>query len=96
MSTENKKSINSQRRRKRQNRGGTHGPGAVVHRGEKARNFNGTIKKLIKYLGSYTPAIIVAFVLAAVSTAFNTIGPNVTGQVTTALFEGFSSKLKGR
>ncbi|GAE87333.1 ABC transporter ATP-binding protein [Acetivibrio straminisolvens] len=72
-----------------------HRPGAVMLRGEKAKNFKDTIKKLLKYLGNHKPSIIAAFIMAAVSTTFNTIGPNITGQVTTALFDGFINKLSG-
>nr|WP_235832596.1 ABC transporter ATP-binding protein [Acetivibrio mesophilus] len=66
-----------------------------MHRGEKAKNFKGAIKKLLEYIGSYKPGIIAGFILAAISTAFNIIGPNVTGEVTTAMFDGFMSKLNG-
>ncbi|HHV30221.1 MAG TPA: ABC transporter ATP-binding protein [Clostridium sp.] len=92
---EKNKSVNSQLNGKRQGGGGLHRPNAVMHRGEKAKNFKGAIKKLLEYIGSYKPGIIAGFILAAISTAFNIIGPNVTGEVTTAMFDGFMSKLNG-
>ncbi|WP_206659752.1 ABC transporter ATP-binding protein [Acetivibrio mesophilus] len=95
MSMEKNKSVNSQLNGKRQGGGGLHRPNAVMHRGEKAKNFKGAIKKLLEYIGSYKPGIIAGFILAAISTAFNIIGPNVTGEVTTAMFDGFMSKLNG-
>ena len=53
------------------------GPGMVT---EKARDFKGSTKKLIKYLGRYWAAIIAAMIFAAVSTVFSVAGPKVMGK----------------
>lgn len=68
------------------------GPGMVT---EKARDFKGSTKKLIKYLGRYWAAIIAVMIFAAVSTVFSVAGPKVMGKATTALAEGLMNKIAG-
>ena len=43
--------------------------------GEKAKDFKGTMGKLISYLGKYLPAIIAVMLFAIASTVFSIIGP---------------------
>ena len=69
-----------------------HGPGMVT---EKARDFKGSTKKLIKYLGRYWAAIIAVMIFAAVSTVFSVAGPKIMGKATTALAEGLMNKIAG-
>lgn len=69
-----------------------HGPGMVT---EKAKDFKGSTKKLIKYLGRYWAAIIAVMIFAAVSTVFSVAGPKVMGKATTALAEGLMNKIAG-
>lgn len=69
-----------------------HGHGMVT---EKARDFKGSTKKLIKYLGRYWAAIIAVMIFAAVSTVFSVAGPKVMGKATTALAEGLMNKIAG-
>lgn len=73
-------------------RGG--GPGAMMP-GEKARDFKGTMKQLIGYLGKYNWIILVVMLLAAASTVFTIIGPKLQGKATTLIFEGVTSKISG-
>lgn len=68
------------------------GPGMVT---EKARDFKGSTKKLIKYLGRYWAAIIAVMIFAAVSTVFSVAGPKVMGKATTALADGLMNKIAG-
>ena len=68
------------------------GPGMVT---EKAKDFKGSTKKLIKYLGRYWAAIIAVMIFAAVSTVFSVAGPKVMGKATTALAEGLMNKIAG-
>lgn len=76
-------------------RGGGHmGPGPMVG-GEKARNFKGTMKKLIKYLSVYKLSMFAVLIFAIASSVFNIIGPKVLGKVTTKLFEGVMAKIAG-
>jgi ATP-binding cassette subfamily B multidrug efflux pump len=82
--------------RQRGKRGGMgHGPGGMMAGGEKARNFKGTMKKLINYLSVYKFSIIIVFIFAAASAAFNVAGPKILGHATTKLFEGVLAKLTG-
>ncbi len=66
------------------------GPGAPV---EKARDFKGTIKKLLKSLGGYKKIILIVFVLSISSTIFSIVGPKILGNATQTIFEGVVSKL---
>ena len=78
-------------------RGGFGRPGGPMQftKGEKARDFRGTMKKLIAYLGRHRVAVIVVFVFAIASTAANIVGPKILGQATTKLFEGVMAQLAG-
>lgn len=62
---------------------------------EKAKDFKGTVLKLIKYLARDWPVVVIAIACAVGSVAFNVTGPRVLGQATTALFEGIAAKVGG-
>ena len=66
-------------------RGG--GPGALMP-GEKARDFKGSMRHLIRYLGKYRWLILFTMLLAAGSTVFSIFGPRTLGQATTELYLG--------
>ncbi|MEL7637018.1 MAG: ABC transporter ATP-binding protein [Anaerolineaceae bacterium] len=66
-------------------RGG--GPGALIP-GEKARDFKGSMKRLLSYLGKFKWMILFAMLLAAGSTVFSIFGPRTLGQATTELYLG--------
>ncbi|WPC40460.1 ABC transporter ATP-binding protein [Clostridium sp. JS66] len=91
MSDKNNKSVNSEGRR---HRGPGGGPMAMM-KGEKARDFKGTMSKLIKYLGVYRVSIIIVFIFAIVSAALGVAGPKILGRATTKLFEGIMAKIAG-
>jgi ATP-binding cassette, subfamily B, multidrug efflux pump len=82
-------------------RGGSGGPGGFGHggqgmmRGEKARDFKGTLRRFIQYLGAYRLSILVVMIFAAASTLFNTIGPKILGKATTRLYEGIVGQIQG-
>ena len=63
--------------------------------GEKAKDFKGTISKLVRYSRKYLPAVIVVMVIAVLSTVFNVVCPKVLGKATTALSEGIMRKING-
>lgn len=63
--------------------------------GEKAKNFKGTISKLVRYSRKYLPAVIMVMVIAVFSTVFNVVCPKVLGKATTALSEGIMRKING-
>jgi len=68
------------------------GPGAV----EKAKDFKGTTKKLIKnYLADYKWKIIIVLIFAIGSTIFTIVGPKILGDATTEIFNGIISKISG-
>lgn len=66
-------------------------PGA---KGEKAKNFWGTTKRLLKYMSTRAYAIAFVFVLAIASTAFQIGTPKVLGKATTEIFKGVMTGVK--
>lgn len=76
---------------------GGHGPGHGRHRmpGEKAKDFKGTMKKLMGYLASYKIPLLFVFIFAVGSTIFNIAGPKILGKATTEIFNGLVSKVSG-
>ncbi len=71
------------------------GPMGAMLPGEKARNFKGTMRKLIDYLGEYKVSLIIVLLFAIASTASNIAGPKILGNATTKLFEGVLAQLNG-
>ena len=63
--------------------------------GEKAKDFNGTMKKLTAYLGKFKAAIFFVMLFAVGSTVFNIAGPKILGKATTELFNGLVGKISG-
>lgn len=64
-------------------------------RGEKAKDFKGTMRQLLGYIGQHKVAVFTAVAFAVCSVIFNIVGPKVLGQVTTKLFEGLVAKVNG-
>jgi ATP-binding cassette subfamily B multidrug efflux pump len=73
---------------------GRGGPRAMM-RGEKPRDFRGTMVKLIRYLGQYRILILVVMLFAVASTIFSIVGPKILGKATTKLFEGVLAQIAG-
>ena len=74
------------------------GPGshmAAMMKGDSARDFKGSMKKLIEYLGKYKLTVLIVMVFAVGSTAANIAGPKLLGQATTRLFEGVMAQTSG-
>lgn len=63
--------------------------------GEKAKNFKGTMKKLLNYLKPFYVKIFIVIIFAVGSTVFAIIGPKILGQATTKLSEGIMAKVMG-
>jgi len=78
-------------------RGGPMGRGGpmAMMKGEKARDFKGTMRKLIQYLGSYKISILIVMLFAIGSTIFMIAGPKILGEATTKLFEGVMGQIAG-
>jgi ATP-binding cassette subfamily B protein len=90
-------SSNQQRRGPMMGRGPMGGPGGHMMGGPvaKARDFKGTMRKLIQYLGAYRLSILIVIIFAVASTASNIAGPKILGHATTKLFEGVMAQLGG-
>ena len=71
------------------------GPGGGMAPAEKAKDFKGSISKLMQYIGRYKIAILAVMIMAAASTVFTVIGPKVLGKATTGLSEGLMKKITG-
>lgn len=77
-------------------KGGHGGPGPHgVMPGEKAKDFKGTMKKLMGYLGEYKIGLFFVAVFAIGSTIFNIVGPKILGKATTEIFNGLIGKVSG-
>ncbi|MDO8671840.1 MAG: ABC transporter ATP-binding protein [Dehalococcoidia bacterium] len=62
---------------------------------EKARDFKGTLKRLLSYLQPHRIQLLAVFLAAVLSTVFGIVAPKILGQATTKLFEGLMLKLQG-
>ena len=76
-------------------RHGPRGPHGGMAPGEKAKDFKGTMKKLMTYIGKYKFAVATVIVFAIGSTIFSIIGPKILSKATTELFNGLVAKIKG-
>ncbi|MSR92395.1 ABC transporter ATP-binding protein [Inconstantimicrobium porci] len=72
--------------------GGHHGPMAGIRATQKAKDFNGSLKRLLKYLSPYKLRLIIVFLTAILSTVFSIYSPKVLGKATTRLFQGVVMK----
>lgn len=70
------------------------GPGGM-RPGEKAKDFQGTIKKLVKLLGQYKVGMAMVFLCAIAGTVFSIAGPKVLSRAITELYNGFGAKVAG-
>lgn len=72
------------------------GPGHGLKQVEKAKDFKGTAKKLIKkYLMDYKWKLVIVIIFAVASTIFTIVGPKILGNATTEIFNGLVGKLSG-
>lgn len=79
----------------KQPRGGRGPMGGGMGAGEKAKDFKGTIKKLIAYMANYKIAVLFVMLFAAASTVFNIWGPKILSKAITELFNGLMKKYEG-
>ncbi len=75
-------------------RGMRGGPMSMM-KGEKAVDFKGTMKRLLKFLKNYRVTFIFVFIFATASTCFMIAGPKILGNATTELFKGVMSSIGG-
>ena len=62
---------------------------------EKAKDFKGTLKKLIGRLARYKIAVIIVIIFAVGSTIFSIVGPKILGNATTEIYTGLMNKING-
>lgn len=75
--------------------GGAMGPGNMMIAGQKAKDFKGTLRRLLYYLRPRMKQLIAVFIAAVLSTVFMVVGPKIMGNALTKLFEGAYGKLAG-
>ena len=83
--------MSREQRRGPMGRGHGHGMGP----GEKAKDFKGTIRKLVRYMSVYKIQMLFVLVFAVGGTIFNILGPKILGKATTEIFNGLVSKVSG-
>ncbi|MEH7335985.1 ABC transporter ATP-binding protein [Neobacillus drentensis] len=71
------------------------GPGGMGMPVQKAKDFKGTLKRLIGYLKPHKFQLLAVLVTAIISTIFAIVSPKIMGKATTKLFEGLMKKLSG-
>jgi ATP-binding cassette, subfamily B, multidrug efflux pump len=71
------------------------GGGHMMMPGEKARDFKGTMVRLVGYLGQYKLAVALVMLFALASTVAGIAGPKILGRATTEIFQGLIAQLQG-
>ena len=61
----------------------------------KAKDFKGTFKKILAYMGGYKIGVIAVMICAVMSAIFHIVSPKILGKATTALSEGLLKKITG-
>lgn len=74
--------------------GGPMGHGMVLG-GAKAKDFKGSMKRLLNYLKPMFPRLILIFVLAGLSTLFAVASPKILGSATNTIVEGVARITSG-
>lgn len=83
--------MSREQRRGPMGRGHGHGMGP----GEKAKDFKGTIRKLVRYMSVYKIQMLFVLIFAVGGTIFNILGPKILGKATTEIFNGLVGKVSG-
>ncbi len=88
--------MSEQKQHPQQRRGGPMGGGgpmgAMGRPAEKAKDFKGTVRRLMGYLKPFQTRLVVVFLLAIGSTVFSIVGPKIMGWATTKLADGILAK----
>lgn len=82
----------SNQNRRREPMGGEHGPDASA---EKAKDFKGTMKKLLGELSTFKISLIGVIIFAIGSAVFSIVGPKILAKATDELFNGLVRKVSG-
>lgn len=78
--------------RRPKRKGGGFGPGRPA---ERAKDFKGTVKKLIRYAGRFKVSLFFVIIFSVCSTIFNVVGPKILSTATTELFNGAVAVMNG-
>ena len=62
---------------------------------QKAKNFKGTLRRLLAYLQPHRAGLAVVILAGAIGTVFQVLGPKILGLATKKIFEGFIAKARG-
>jgi len=90
--------MSEERNDKYTNKGQNRGPMAGPHMGmpvEKAKDFKGTLRRLLGYLKPHLIKLITVLLLSVLSTMFSIVSPKIMGKAITKIFEGVMLRLKG-
>jgi len=71
------------------------GRGGRLMPGEKPRDFKGSMKQLISYLGPYRWSVLLMLLMAAGGTVFSIFGPRTLGEAITELYAGVLRMVQG-
>jgi len=71
------------------------GPMGIGMPAQKAKDFKGTLRRLLGYLEPHRTALVIVIVAGVFGTVFNVIGPKILGTATTKIFEGYVAKARG-
>lgn len=82
------------RSEQRPKRGPGHGP-AFGRPVEKAKDFRGTLKRLLRYLAPRWWQMVMVTAFTVLSTVFSTISPRIMGRATTEIYHGVMDKAGG-
>ena len=88
-------SENSVKHERTRKRGPMGGGGPMGMKAEKAKDFKGTMKKLLAYMKPYRMSIIIVLIFAIGSAAFSIAGPKILGKAVTKIYLGLVDKVSG-
>ncbi|HHT91313.1 MAG: ABC transporter ATP-binding protein [Limnochordia bacterium] len=75
--------------------GGGYGPRGIGRPVDKAKDFKGTLRRLVRYMGHHRWSLLFVFLATILSTVFGVLSPKILGQATTILFDGMLRRLQG-
>lgn len=80
---------------RRSHGGSGHGGPGMGRPAEKAKDFKGTLRRLMRYIRPYRMQLFAVLLMAVISTLFNILSPKIMGKATTKLYEGLMAKMQG-
>jgi len=87
--------MSEQKRQQPPRRGGGFGMGRFGGPVEKAKDFKGSIRRLITYLGTEKLVIVLITFVAIISTILFVVGPRILGEATDEVFAGLMLQIEG-